>query len=209
MIDILGIPQSNFVRSVALVCAQKDEAFQIGWQLNGQEVPYGSDAHRQHHPFCKFPIIQDGDTTLTETLAICRYLDAKYPQNPLQPVGLMAQAEHDTWCSRAITQIDQAIIRQYLIEFVRPTGPNGQPNIEQMLKNKPAAQQAVAAIEQQLQDHTYICGDQFTLADALIAPLAHYASLQQGELSLVTDNSPIHAYVAQILRQPGAAAILK
>ncbi|OOV85956.1 glutathione S-transferase family protein [Oceanospirillum linum] len=207
MIEIYGMPHSNLVRSVALTCTAKQQPFQIGWHLNGEEVPFRSEAHRAIHPYSKFPIIYHEGMTLTETLAICRYLDTRFPEKPLQPENIQQRAEHDAWCSRAITQLDQAIIRQYLIEYVVPTGPEGKPNIELMMNNKPTVLKAVSVIEDQLQHRDFICGDRFMLADALITPLAHYATLQKGDLKLVDEDSPIHSYLNRIFALPGAREI--
>ncbi len=207
MIEIYGMPHSNLVRSVALTSTMKQQPYQIGWTLNGEEIPFRSEAHANIHPYSKFPIIHHEGLTLTETLAICRYLDTRFPENPLQPESIQAQAEHDAWCSRAITQLDQAIIRQYLIEYVVPTGPEGQPNIELMMNNKPMVLKAVSVIEDQIRNHDFVCGDRFMLADALITPLAHYATLQKGDLKLVEDDSPILAYLDRVFALPGAKEI--
>lgn len=207
MIEVYGMPHSNLVRSVALTCTVKQQPYQIGWTLNGEEIPFRSEAHAAIHPYSKFPIIHHEGMTLTETLAICRYLDARFPENPLQPEGLQAQAEHDAWCSRAMTQLDQAIIRSYLIEYVVPTGPEGKPNVARMLENKPLVLKAVSVIEDRIRDRNFICGDQFTLADALTTPLAHYATLQKGDLKLVEDDSPIFAYLDRVFALPGVKEI--
>lgn len=210
MISILGLPHSNFIRSVALVCAQKQQPYQVSWQLGDEEIPFRSEAHYQLHGFAKIPVIRDEQVTLGETLAICRYLDAKYPEPALQPESLIDQAQHDAWCSMAITQIDQALIRKFMVELAFPSGPDGKPDKEKLMRNKPGALKAVAVIEKQLQatGTDYICSNQFTLADALIAPMAHYAAIMQKDLQLVEENSPIHGYLNRIMQQPGAKDIL-
>ncbi|OPX54246.1 glutathione S-transferase [Oceanospirillum multiglobuliferum] len=208
MISILGLAHSNFVRSVALVCAQKGQPYQISWQLGGKNIGFRSDEHKALHPFVKIPVIQCGDTIVTETLAICRYLDAKYPESALQPTDIEAQAQHDAWCSMAITQIDQALIRNYMVELAFPSGVDGKPDLDKLQKNKPAALNAIAIIEQQLQGQNFICGNQLTLADLLLAPMVHYAVKLRAPLTLVTENSPLHDYVARLQNQTGAKDIL-
>lgn len=208
MISIYGLQPSNFVRSVALVCAQKQQAYQIDWKLGDKEIPFRSNEHLAVHPFAKMPIIQDGELIVQETLAICRYLDAKYPAPALQPEGIEQQAEHDAWCSMIVTQIDQAIMRKYLVEFAFPTGPDGKPNKEKLMKNKPQPLRAVEVVEQRLAGKDYICGDQFTLADALLVPMLHHAAKLKYDLQLIADDSPIHAYIERALAQPGAKDIL-
>lgn len=208
MITILGSAHSNFVRSVALVCAQKGQPYQVGWQLGQQQVEFRSEHHKALHPFAKIPVIECEGTTVCETLAICRYLDAKYPKPTLQPDSLEAQAQHDAWCSMAITQIDQALIRQYMVELAFPSGVDGKPDWDKLQKNKPAAINAIGIIEKQLHNQRFICGDQLTLADLLLAPMVHYATKLKEPLTLVTEDSPLHSYVARLQNEVGAKDIL-
>lgn len=208
MISILGLAHSNFVRSVALVCAQKGQPYQVSWQLGDKLIGFRTDDHKALHPFAKIPVIQCGETIVSETLAICRYLDAKFPEPALQPKDIDAQAEHDAWCSMAITQIDQALIRHYMVELAFPSGADGKPDLDKLQKNKPAALHAIAVIEAQLQHKNFICGDQLTLADLLLAPMVHYAVGLREPLSLVSEDSPLRAYVTRLQALTGAAAIL-
>ena len=59
-LEILGLPQSNYVWAVRMVCAEKG-------------VPYELKAERPHtpaidaiHPFGKMPAMRHGDVTLCE-----------------------------------------------------------------------------------------------------------------------------------------------
>ena len=208
MIYIYGIARSNFVRSVQIVCALKGLDCQVGFNLGGHEIPFRSDEHFAIHPFAKLPVIQDGDVCVGESQAILRYLDAAYPEVALQPESLSDKAEHDMWCSMIAASIDQALIRTYMVEFVFPTGENGEPNYPKMLENKAAAEQAISVIEQRLFESEFVCGDKPTLADCLLAPLVHYSARLTGPLALVEESSPIHAYLERVLSLDGVDTIL-
>lgn len=211
MISILGLEISNFVRTVAMVCASKQQAYQISWTLGDETIDFRSETHRKYHGFAKFPVIRDEQITLAETLAICRYLDAKYPDTPLQPVGLLERAQHDAWCSMAITQIDQALMRQFIVELAFPTGKDGKPDMQKLHANKPAALHAIAVIERQLvaSEYDFICTPDFSIADALLGPILDYVANLKAPLLLLEEDSPVHAYLDRIRQQPGARDILR
>src|SRR5262249_32826789 len=80
---ILGYPVSPFLRSVAMVLEEKGVPYQVRDFGPGG---IGCEAHRQVHPFARIPAIDEGGYRLYETQAILRYIDAKFPDPPLQPV---------------------------------------------------------------------------------------------------------------------------
>src|SRR5207302_6005952 len=68
-LEIFGVPQSNYVWAVRMVCEEKG-------------VPYELNAVRPHtpdvdawHPFGKIPVMRHGDVTLCESKAIATYID--------------------------------------------------------------------------------------------------------------------------------------
>lgn len=208
MIDIYGAPHSNFVRSVQMACVLKGINCQVGLKLGDEAIPFKSEQHYAIHPFAKLPVIQDGTTRVAESQAILRYLDAAYPDVALQPQALVDRADHDMWCSMIASSIDHALIRTYMVEFVFPTGENGEPNYPKMLENKAAAEKALGVIEQRLFEADFVCGENPTLADCLLAPLVHYSARLTGPLTLVEESSPIHAYLERVMALDGVDQIL-
>ena len=49
-------------------------------------------AYRSVNPAGLVPVLQDGDTTLTQSIAIMEYLDEAYPASPLLPQGVRDRA---------------------------------------------------------------------------------------------------------------------
>lgn len=49
-------------------------------------------AYRSVNPAGLVPALQDGDTVLTQSLAIMEYLDEAYPESPLLPQGVLSRA---------------------------------------------------------------------------------------------------------------------
>ena len=209
MIYIYGAQHSNFVRSVQIACALKGLDCEVAYHLGGEEIPFRSDKHLAIHPFAKLPVIQDGTVRVAESQAILRYLDAAYPEPALQPETILERAEHDSWCSHIASNIDQALIRKFMVEFVFPTGENGEPNYPKMLENKPSAENAISVIETRLSQADFICGNKPTLADCLLAPLADYSARLTESLSLVDDNSAINTYLERMMSLEGITEILR
>ncbi|MCE2573344.1 glutathione S-transferase family protein [Motilimonas eburnea] len=207
-VTIYGDQRSNFVRSVELVCLQKQVDYQIGGEFQGRLIKWKSPEHFQLHPFGKMPILFDGDLVLAESLAICRYL-AQQPQGAaLIDADPKVQAVQDMWATLAAGDIDRLLIRRYLLEFVGMDGLVENPNLERMARRKPDAEQAVAVVERQLQQHDFIAGDEFCIADALLVPTLQYVTLLPAELAVIKQDSVIHDYIARVRGMAGFERVL-
>ena len=78
-LQIIGAPQSNYVCVVRIACLEKG-------------VPYTLVPVTPHtpevdaiHPFGKIPVMRHGDVTLSESRAICFYIDHAFEGPPLAP----------------------------------------------------------------------------------------------------------------------------
>src|SRR5215469_13520208 len=85
-LEIIGAPQSNFVRTVRIACMEKG-------------VPYTLIPARPHtpevdaiHPFGKIPAMRHGEVTLCESTGICVYIDRTFDGPPLIPRDATAGA---------------------------------------------------------------------------------------------------------------------
>jgi glutathione S-transferase len=173
-----GLSFSPYVRAVAMALDIKGLAYRH------QEIEHrpgpgslGSAEHLQLHPFGRVPILDDGDVRLYETQAILRYLDAKYPQSPLQPTE-----------PRNIGRMNQAIgiLDCYLFtQSIRPIGAQRvvRPNLMGMAPDEAIVAEALAptqvcvtALAKVLGDDKFLAGDALTLADLMLAPQLHLLS---------------------------------
>lgn len=76
-----GFPLSPFVRKVHVLAAEKDLSIEMVLGRPGEPSPEFLAAS----PFRKIPALQDGDFNLSDSTAICAYIDAKHPEPPMCP----------------------------------------------------------------------------------------------------------------------------
>ena len=102
-LEIIGAPQSNFVRTARMACMEKG-------------VPYTLTSARPHspdvdaiHPFGKIPVMRHGDFSLCETKAICSYIDLAFDGPPLIPRDPTGAARTEQWISLVNTGFDLVV----------------------------------------------------------------------------------------------------
>ena len=107
-LEIIGAPQSNFVRTTRIACIQK-------------RVPYTLTPARPHtpevdaiHPLGKIPVMRHGGVTLCESAGICVYIDRTFDGPLLIPRDATSAARAVQWILLHNTAIDPLWVRQYL-----------------------------------------------------------------------------------------------
>jgi glutathione S-transferase len=179
-IVIHGVPGSPFTRSAAVVLEEKGLAYRFQ-PMGPQESK--SAAHLAVHPFGRVPVMQHGDFVLYETQAILRYVDTLAPAPVLTPAA-----------PRAAARMNQIIgINDWYffpkaaapIVFERIVGPMllGLPtNEERVASGVPVARTCIAELERLRGAQRYLAGDDFSLADIMVAP-------QMALLALTTEGA--------------------
>jgi glutathione S-transferase len=121
-VEIIGIPQSTYVRAVRMACEEKG-------------IPYTLTPAFPHspevlaiHPFGKIPAFRHGDVELCESRAIVTYLDSAFPGPKLIPAEPRAGAETDQWISLVNSVMDQTMIRKYLFAYILPKTADKSPD---------------------------------------------------------------------------------
>jgi glutathione S-transferase len=173
-IVVYGVPGSPFVRSVLIGLEEKGAAYRL-MPLAPQEIK--DEAHLARHPFGRVPTMHHGDFDLYETQAILRYLDAVFPEPPLQPAE-----------ARAAARMNQIVgINDWyffpkaasVIVFQRIIGPAllGLATDEAAVTAAvPMARMCVDELERLLGTQRFLAGDRLSIADIMIAPPLDYLS---------------------------------
>jgi glutathione S-transferase len=164
-LEILGIPQSNFVRAVRMACEEKGLAYDV--------LPLMPQTPEvlAIHPFGKVPVLRHGEVKVAETRAIIAYLDAAFPDAPVIPKAPAAAARAEAWISMVTTAVDRAFIRDYGLAYVIPRGPDGGPDRKAIEAGLPEVQAKMDVLDEAVSHSDCLAGDTFTFADMNLMPM--------------------------------------
>jgi len=209
-IHIYGPTFSNFVRTVMLACEEKEINYSVGFEVNGNNVDFKGEQHLKWHPFGKIPVLlennpQQTQFVLPETASICRYLDN---DKQLQPSDGLAYAQHDALCAHITIDIDKVLVREYLLEFAFPKGENNSVRFDVIAKVQPKVATTLATIEKILNEDNALSSEQFTIADALLAPMLHYISCLPAGYNVLPDYPALEQYLAKLMTRASCQKVL-
>ncbi len=197
---------SSFARSVMLCCEEKGIAYTCGMAPEGSAITSKSPEHFAIHPWGKLPALFHEGQVLIETCTICRYLDARFEETPLQPNSIFERARLDQYCAEIALYIDQALLRNIVLEFAFPKGKNGEVRMDQVETALPEARKALERVDEMLGDNDFIHGQSYTLADALLTPILDYLAKVPAGPDLMS-NTAASRYLERIRQRPSAKVL--
>jgi glutathione S-transferase len=118
------------------------------------------------NPFETIPILElDDGTRIAETIAICRYIEALWPEPNLFGLTALEQATIEMWQR----QLEWRLLFP-IAQVVRHSHPKmadmERPQIADWAEaNRPRVLKAMAIVDEALRDRPFIAGDRFTVAD--------------------------------------------
>ena len=152
-------------RRVRIALAEK------GVSIPRVEVDLGKLEHKTSefsalNPFQTIPILElDDGTRIAESIAICRYIEALWPEPNLFGLNPLEQAVIEMWQRqlelRLLLPIAQVLRHTHprMAEMETPQVPDWAAT------NRPRALHAMAIVDEALRDRPFIAGDRFTVAD--------------------------------------------
>jgi len=196
-LQIIGVPQSSFVRTVRMACIEKG-------------VAYTLDPARPHsppvdaiHPLGRTPVMRHGDLALFESKAICTYVDLAFEGPPLIPRDPRGAARTEQWISLLITTFDPVMIRQYLMAYFSGL-PDGAPDRVRIEAALPKMREYLTLLETELGRRPCLAGPEFTLADAYLLPLIHYLRKLPESSEMLRDLPALDGWYRRIGARPSA-----
>jgi len=156
----------------------------------------------QIHPLGQIPALElDDGQLITESMAICRFLEGKYPQNSLFGTELMEQVRINQYSRQAELEVLLPLITAF-----QHGHPFWEGKYEQIPDIAPVARRRAfsrfAYFDRRLQVVPYLAGDHLSVAD-----LTLYAALDFGRLAgLKVDEQHPHllAFYQRMHEQFGA-----
>src|SRR5215470_8895651 len=198
-----GVPGSPYVRAALLTLEEKGASYKLAAMAPGT---LKQEPHLSRHPFGRIPAFEHDGWMLYETRAIMRYVDAVVPGPRLQPEEPRAAARMEQVMNITDWYVMPQVSRT--ITFNRVVAPRfGRPtDDEAVARALPEAKLCIAEISRLLDGHTWIAGDQLSLADLLLAPHLSMLSLAPEGREILQQHYDLAAWLARIEERPSMQA---
>ncbi|EXA30903.1 hypothetical protein FOVG_17779 [Fusarium oxysporum f. sp. pisi HDV247] len=132
------------------------------------------------HPFGRLPVLDDNDTRLFESRAICQYLVAKYGRgSALDTRAEQTFAElaaYEQTASVEYSYFDPAMKSLAYENIFKKFMGHGDPDKEEVEKQKTLLVKVLDHYEKVTSDREYLMGNQFSLVDLYHMPWVHFLS---------------------------------
>ncbi len=128
------------------------------------------------NPRGQLPVLRlDDGRCLSETVAICRYLDEIYPEPPMFGSNAFERAETDMWIRRTELLLGSAVAGFWVHghDFTAKLFPQIRAYGE---FSKGKAGEALDWFDTQLADRKFLCGDRFSMADIVLLTTVDFAA---------------------------------
>jgi glutathione S-transferase len=149
-------------------------------------------------------LVLDDGSVLTETIAICRYLEMLHPEPPLFGVGPKDAAIVEMWQRR---------IELHLFFPVAHVFRNSHPAMKEMEvpqvpawaeANKPRVMEFLQLLDGELNGRPFVAGDRYTVAD--ITGLTAIDFMKPAKLAVPEELAHVRRWHADISARPSAKA---
>jgi glutathione S-transferase len=195
-LEIIGAPQSTYVRVVRTVCEEKGVPYEFK-----PAAPHSPDVSAIH-PFGKVPVMRHGDVTLCESKAIVSYIDRAFGGPKLIPEEPVAAAMCEQWVSMINTVIDPVMIRTYLLNYIFPKGPGGKPDRNAIDGALPAMRKQADILDKAVAKTGHLAGNGFTYADINLMPILFYVRQFPEGGEIVKAAANLEAYFTRHAARP-------
>ena len=156
-------------RRVRIFLAEK------GIEVPLEPVDMGAMGHHAPHierlnPLRRLPVLElDDGTAISETIAICRYFEAKHPDPPLFGTGAVDRALVEMWQRRMEFHLLLPVANVF--RHTHPAMAAWEvPQIAEFAEaNRPKVEETLRWLDGELENRTWIAGETFTVADITAA----------------------------------------
>ncbi|ASP35131.1 glutathione S-transferase family protein [Labrenzia sp. VG12] len=194
MYKIIGFPRTRAMRVMWLL-EELGEAYDIDPALPQ------SDAARAVNPSGKVPILMEGDTAITESVAICTYLADKHGRFTF-PAGTLDRAKQDSFTQFGVDVLEGALWTAAKNTFINPEDKRA-PAVKDVCRYEFA--RGLETLEARLGDGPYVMGETFTIADIIIGHCSGWAVAAKFDLP---KEGPVYDYFKGLRNRPAFKAMM-
>lgn len=180
---------------------------ELGVEFDAETVNLLAGEHRQPkflaiNPAGKVPVLVDGDTVMTESIAIVVYLADKYSDKGLIPGDADARAQVMRWLLFTTTELEQPLWR-----IARHT--NIYPEDKRLPADVALAREdfipMAEVLDRHMADREFVVGDSVTVADFVLAYTLDWAQL----VGLLDGLPRLEGYMLRMYDRPHAPMRIK
>jgi glutathione S-transferase len=194
-LEIMGVPFSNYVWTVRMLCEAKGVAYQLT-----PSRPHSPEVEAIH-PAGQIPVMRHGDVTLFESKAIATYIDRSFPGERFIPDDTLESAQVEQWVSYGNVKVDRWIMREFVVPSVFFDKAKG-PDTARIAAALPEIDKCCKALDDGVAQTGHLVGSRLTYADMNVAPmLSILLNLPAGK-DIVTKYGSLSAYVARLADLP-------
>jgi glutathione S-transferase len=187
-IEIIGAPQSPFVRAVRMACVEKGVAYRLT-----PAMPHSPEVNCIH-PLGKIPAMRYGDYQLCESKAIATFVDRAFPGPKLFPDDAKVCGKVEQWVSITNTAIFPAVI-PYFGAYLFPKTPDGKPDRATIERVLPEVRERIDVLDKAVANTECLAGNGFTYADISLLPiLAYLRDLPESGGAILADAKQLTRY---------------
>lgn len=191
-------------RRVRIFLAEK------GVEIPMESIDMGALGHRtdamtKRNPLQRLPVLElDDGTMLSESVAICRYIENLHPQPPLMGVDAKDEAIVEMWQRRM--EMHLLLLVANVFRHAHPAMAEWEvPQIAEFAEaNKPKVMKTLGWLNDELLDRDFIAGDQYSIAD--ITAMVALDFMKPARLSVPEDHTALLAWYERVCSRPSAKA---
>ncbi len=197
MLKVWGRTSSSNVQALMWCIGElglKYERYDVGHRYGGTET----EEFARLNPNRTVPVLQDGENqSLWETGAILRYLASRYADSTFWPEETVERANVDRWAEWSKINIALGFTAPVFWRVVRTPVDKRDPDaISTAVKN---LERKLNIAEHRLGQHSFLAGDNFTLADIQFGHVLY----RYYDIEIERESLPnLHAYYQQLAIRP-------
>jgi glutathione S-transferase len=157
------------------------------------------------NPLQRLPVLElDDGTVLTETVAICRYFEELQPEPALFGRGALGRAVVEMWQRRVEFGLFMTVAAAF--RHLHPAMKEWEvPQVPEWGEvNKPKAVEFLHYLDRELQEHPFIAGDEFSIAD--ITAFVSVQFMKPARIALPQELAHLRRWFDGVAARPSASA---